>query len=92
MTDSTAHNMNVFEQVCEELDIEKPSILLCNIHPIMMFQNKIKELCQKIHDSLGKNKINDCFLVDVEFRMESFVVKAIKCMSNFINKENSAKP
>ena len=58
----------------------------------MMFQTKIKNLCQSIHDSLGKRKINDCFLVDVDFRSESFVIKAIKCLSNFINKENSAKP
>ena len=58
----------------------------------MLFQQKIKALCQSIHDSLGKGKINDCFLVDVDFRSESFVIKAMKCLSNFINKENSAKP
>ena len=58
----------------------------------MMFQGKIKELCQEIHDSLGKRKISECFLVDVEFRNESFVVKSLKCLSNFINRDNSAKP
>ena len=58
----------------------------------MLFQQKIKALCQSIHDSLGKGKINDCFLVDVDFCSESFVIKAMKCLSNFINKENSAKP
>ena len=58
----------------------------------MLFQHKIKSLCQSIHDSLGKGKIDDCFLVDVDFRSESFVIKAMRCLSNFINKENSAKP
>ena len=55
----------------------------------MLFHQKIKALCQSIHDSLGKGKINDCFLVDVDFRSESFAIKAMKCLSNFINKENS---
>ena len=58
----------------------------------MMFQGKIKELCQEIHDSLGKKKINECFLVDIEFKNESFVLKSLKCLSNFINKDYSAKP
>ena len=30
-----------------------PNSILCNVHPLMMFQNKIKTLCQTIHDSLG---------------------------------------
>ena len=93
MTDSTSHNLQVIEEVCEELEVENvPDTLLCNIHPLMMFQGKIKALCQEIHDSLGKKKINECFLVDVEFRNESFVIKSLKCLSNFINRENSAKP
>jgi hypothetical protein len=37
-------------------------------------------------------KIRDCFLVDVDFLSESFVIKALKCFSNFINKEYSGKP
>ena len=56
-----------------------------------MFQRKIKELCQTIHDTIGKNKINDCFLVDVEFSRESFVVKAVNCLSNHITHDYSAK-
>ena len=93
MTDSTAHNLNVIQQVCDDLEVETtPSTLLCNVHPLMMFQGKIKQLCQQIHESLGKSKISECFLVDVEFRNESFVVKAVKCLSNFINREYSAKP
>ena len=41
---------------------------------------------------IGKNKIKECFLVDVDFHSESFVLKSIKCLSNFISKEYSAKP
>ena len=45
-----------------------------------------------MYDTIGKNKIKECFLVDVEFHSESFIVKSIKCLSNFISKENSSKP
>ena len=93
MHDSTSHNLQVMEAVCKQFEFEEtPRALLCNIHPIMMLQEKIKELCQEIHDSLGKKKINKCFLVDVEFKNESFVLKSLKCLNNFINKDYSAKP
>ena len=49
----------------------------------MMLQEKIKELCQDIHDSLGKKRIGECFLVDVEFKNESLVIKSLKCLSYF---------
>ena len=78
--------------VCQNLDVESvSSALLCNVHLLMMFQNKIKLLFEQIHDTLGKKKIKDCFLVDVDFHSESFVLKAIKCLSNFINKDYSCK-
>ena len=93
MHDSTSHNLQVTEAVCKQFEIvETPRALLCNIHPIMMLQEKIKELCQEIHYSLGNKKINECFLVDVEFKNESFVLKSLKCLNNFINKDYSAKP
>ena len=93
MTDSTSHNLGVVEMVATDLETDEvPKTLLCNVHPLMMFQNKIKAICQKMHDTLGKQKINDCFLVDVEFKNESFVIKAVKCLSNFINRDYSAKP
>ena len=62
MTDSTSHNKGVIELVCEELNVEQiPATLLCNVHPLMMFQSKMKELCQEIHDSLGNRKIRNAF-------------------------------
>ena len=93
MVDSTSHNLNVIESVCEDLEVEQvPKTLVCNIHPLMMFQLKLKELCQEIHDLLGHRKISDCFMVDIEFSRESLVIKALKCLSNFINRDFSAKP
>ena len=45
MTDSTSHNMEVIEMVCEDLEIESvPKTLLCNAHPLMLFQSKIVEV------------------------------------------------
>ena len=38
-----------------------------------MFQGKIKELCQDIHNLLGNKKIIEYFLKDVEFKNASFL-------------------
>ena len=93
MSDSTSHNLGVTEAVCEELEVQDvPLTLVYNIHPLMMFDRKIKELCQKIHDCLGGKKLAECFFVDIDFHRESFPIKAVKCLSNFICKDFSAKP
>ena len=41
---------------------------------------------------LAMRKSRNGFLVDLEFHNESFIVKAITCLSSFINKDFSAKP
>jgi len=93
MTDSTAHNIGVIEKVCHELEVSVvPKTLLCNIHPLMLFQSKLKEFFDDIQQSFGARKLDDCFTVDIDFKDENFVLKSIKCLTNFINKENSAKP
>ena len=53
-----------------------------------MFQGKIKELCQDIHNLLGNKKIIEYFLKDVEFKKDIF----FKNESNFINQDYSALP
>ena len=93
MTDSTAHNLGVIEQVCEELEVETiPDSLVCHVHPMMMFQRKVKGVWQEIHDAFGTNVIKDCFITEVDFRNESFIYKAITCLCSFINNEYSSKP
>ena len=93
MTDSTSHSLGVIEMVCEEIESEYvPSSLVCNIHPLMMMQRKVKELFQIIHDKIGNTEINKCFYVDVDFRNESFPFKAIRCLTSFINRDFSTKP
>ena len=53
MSDSTAHNLGVVKAVCKDLNVkEVPGSLLCNAYPLMMFDQKMKELCQKLHDCL----------------------------------------
>ena len=38
MTDSTAHNLKVFDSVCEDLGAEhSPTSVTCNMHVLMMF-------------------------------------------------------
>ena len=84
MTYSIAHNIKVIGQVAEKLNVDHiPKTLLCNVHPLMM----------DIHNSLGnKKKIVESFLVDVDFKNESFVIKSINFLSNFINQDYPAKP
>ena len=93
MTDSKSRNLGVMDNLCDELGVEdKPSGLICHIHPLMMMQRKIVEAFREIHDALGAKAINDCFLVNVEFRSQTLIEKAMHCLSSLINKENSAKP
>ena len=58
----------------------------------MMFQRKVKDVFQEIHDTIGTNAIKDCFLVDVDFRNESFIFKAIHCLIALISSDYSSKP
>ena len=93
MTDSTAHNIGVIQDVRDELETDSiPDSLICHIHPMMMFQRKVKAVWQEIHDAFGTNSIKDCFITDVDFRNESFICKALACLSSFINKDFSSKP
>lgn len=92
MTDSTSHNLTVMESVCEKFDAAPPKSLTCNMHPLMMFQRQVTSVFRQIHDSLGKEKILDCFMVDVDFASEDFISKSIRCLISFINKDFSAKP
>ena len=63
MHDSTSHNLKVINNVCERFNVEAPKSLLCNIHPLMMFQRQVKDVFQSVHDTLGKDRIVECFLV-----------------------------
>ena len=56
-----------------------------------MFQRKVKAVWHEIHDAFGTNSIKDCFITDVDFRNESFICKALACLSSFINKDFSSK-
>ena len=47
MTDSTSHNLGATEEVCAKLQTDSlPDSLVCHIHPMMMFQRKIKAVWQ----------------------------------------------
>ena len=93
MTESISHNLEEIGMLGKELQVDEiPKTLLCNVHPLMMFQSKMKEICHDIHNSLGNKKIAECFLVDIEFEDELFVIKSLKSLSNFINNDYSSKP
>ena len=57
-----------------------------------MFQAKAKEICHDIHNPLWNKKTAECSLVDIEFKHESFVIKLLECLSNFINNDYLPKP
>ena len=92
MSDSTSHNLNIIESVCDEYEVEHPKALTCNVHPLMMMQRKVKEVFRVLHDTIGADKLKQCFLSDVDFANDDFITKAIHCLSNFINRDHSAKP
>ena len=87
MTDSTSHNLNVINQVAEELGTESvPSTLLCNAHPLMMFQGKINPLHAKdiyIHPG--------CTLLSAELisfcrpRMYVYVLKVFRILPQVLH-------
>ena len=82
MTDRTAHNLKVFDSVCEDLGAENsPTSVTCNMHVLKMFQLKAEKVFQDIHEGLGHAKIKDCFLVNIDFKNQQFIVKALKCLS-----------
>ena len=93
MNDSTSHNLGVIEDVCAELQTDSvPDSLVCHVHPMMIFQRKIKAVWQEIHEAFGAYTIKECFLTNVDFRNESFVYKVITCLCSFINNDYSSKP
>ena len=62
MTDSTAQNLGVIQEVGTELGAESsPLSLVCNVHPLMMIQGKVKSVFKEIHDALGTGVIKECF-------------------------------
>ena len=52
----------------------------------------MKEVFRLIHDEIGASKIKDCFLTETDFANDDFITKSVTCLSNFINKDYSAKP
>ena len=68
MTDSTAHNLGIIQDFCAECETESvPDTLICNAHPMMIFQRKVKQVWQEIHDAFGANTIKNCFITYVYF-------------------------
>ena len=84
MTDSTAHNLEVLESVCKEFGVKPPRALTCNVHPLMM-PRKVKDVSRLIHDTIGPNNVKESFLIEIELANEDCIIKAITCLSNFIN-------
>ena len=63
VTDSTAHNLGVMEEVCDQLGSENtPEAIVCHVHHMMMFHPSVKYVFQEIHDALGNDMIKDCFV------------------------------
>ena len=92
MTDSTTHNLNVIQEVGTEIGVEcSPLSLVCNVHPLMMMQGKVKSVFKEIHDALRPGVIKECFMVDIDFRNDSLFEKALHCFTSFISNEFSSK-
>ena len=93
MTDGTAHNLGVIQELGTELGAESsPLSLICNVHLLMM-QGKVKSVFKEIHNVLGTSVIKECFMVDIDFCNDSLFEKALHCLTTFVNNEfSSSKP
>ena len=93
MTDGTAHNLGVIQEVGTELGAESsPLSLICNVDLLMM-QGKVKSVFKEIHNVLGTSVIKECFMVDIDFCNDSLFEKALHCLTTFVNNEfSSSKP
>lgn len=93
ISNSTFHNVNVKKKhVFEDEGIEENTqkLLSCNVHAVILFPKKVKELCGDILAIIGKKKIKKrLFLVDIVFHSESSTVKSLMNLSNFIRKDIS---
>ena len=57
------------------------------MHVIIIFQRKAEKVFQEIHDGFSYAKIKECFFVNVDFKNQPFIVKALKYLSSFINND-----
>ena len=86
----TGHaSLSIYFQVCEDPDVETIPSTVCNIPNLMMFQSKMKELCQKIDNDFCKKKLKDYFIIDFGFKNESLIVKSLNYSSYFVSHEYS---
>lgn len=92
MTGNTSYNLTIMGNMREHFEAEAPKSLLYNIHPMMIFQCNLKVEFQFIHETLGTERIVNCNLVDLDFANEGFMIKALKCLTSFLNKNFSTKP
>ena len=93
MTDRTAHNLGVIQEVGTELGAESsPLSLVCNVHLLMMMQRKVESVFKEILNVLGTSVIKERFMVDIDFCNDSLFEKALHGLTSFINNEFSSKP
>ena len=53
------------QDVCAKC--ETPQSLVCNEHPFMLVECLMMNTYQQIHDIMGGNTLNECFLIDTDF-------------------------
>ena len=93
VTDRTAHNLGVIQEVGTEHGAESSSFSsVWNVHPLMMMQEKVKRVFKEIRDALGTDVIKECFTVDVDFHNDSLFKNALHFLTSFISNEFSSKP
>ena len=50
------------------------------MHVLIIFQRKAEKVFQEIHDGFIYAKIKECFFVNVDFKNQPIIVKALKCL------------
>lgn len=93
MMDSTSHNFGVDELVAMDLGTDHiPEELLCQTHPVLMFNREMVKGYKCIEKEIGKDKLYSSVLVDIsnsdDTVMEQYVDVSMRFVSPDFNHKN----
>ena len=85
MTDATTHNMKVDDVVAEALGTEHlPDHLLCQAHPVLMFNRVMQKTFKEVDQVIGSEKIFSTFAVAISEQQESVTEQFLDCVTRLV--------
>ena len=92
MTDGTGHNLEVEMMVAEGLGSEHvPGHLLCQVHPVNLFNREIQKMWKEIDTEIGPDKIFAGFAISVCDQQVSVAEQWIDCITRLVTHDYDQK-